>query len=43
MTWANYDDVIDQLTSGGLILRDGLQIDTPRPVRCFTAKCEEEM
>ena len=35
MTWANYDDVIDQLTSGGLILRDGLQIDTPRPVRCF--------
>ena len=35
MTWANYDDVLDQLTAGGLVLRDGLQIDTPRPVRCF--------
>lgn len=34
MTWANYDDVHDQLAACGLIV-DHLEVDTPRPVRCL--------
>lgn len=34
MSSSNYDDVISQLTSFGLILTDGLQVGTTRPVRC---------
>ena len=34
MSGSNYDDVISQLTGFGLILTDGLQIGTTRPVRC---------
>lgn len=31
--WANYDDVIGQLRSFGLDV-DGLEVNTPKPVRC---------
>lgn len=34
MTWANYDDVVDQLQAHGLYLPDGIQVNTPRMVRC---------
>jgi putative DNA primase/helicase len=33
MNWANYDDVVGQLEAGGLMLRDGIAVNTPRPVR----------
>jgi len=36
MSYANYDHVVDQLQAGGLLLRDGIEVGTPRPVRCFT-------
>lgn len=38
MSWVNYDDVLDQLRSAGLLDKHGgtlmeLEVDTPRPVR----------
>lgn len=33
MSWENYDDVLDQIRSAGLLV-DGLEVDTSRPVRC---------
>ena len=34
MTWANYDDVHDQLQASGLVVTH-LEVDTARPVRCL--------
>lgn len=34
MAIQNYDDVERQLQAAGLILKDSLQVGTPRPVRC---------
>lgn len=34
MTWANYDDALAQLQGAGLLMgRDGMLVDTPKPVR----------
>ena len=35
MTWANHDHVVDQLQAAGLLLKDGIAVDTDRPVRCY--------
>lgn len=35
MTWVNYDDVQRQLVDAGLILQGGIEINTPKPVRCL--------
>jgi putative DNA primase/helicase len=35
MSWVNYDDVIAQLRAGGLVIDGGIEVDTPRPVRCY--------
>lgn len=34
MIWVNYDDVVSQITSIGIVLNGGLQIGTRKPVRC---------
>ena len=34
MTWANYDDVVDQLQAGGLLIDGGIEVNTSRPMRC---------
>lgn len=34
MTWANYDDVLGQIRAAGIVVEDGLQVGTSRPVRC---------
>lgn len=34
MTWINTDSVLDQLYDAGLIIKGGLQVGTPRPIRC---------
>lgn len=34
MALLNYDDVERQLEAAGLVLKDSLQVGTPRPVRC---------
>ena len=38
MSWVNYDDVVAQMASAGLLVggRDALRVDTPKPVRCKT-------
>ena len=37
MTWANFDDVADQLRAGGLaISASDIEVDTPKPRRCYT-------
>ena len=33
MTWANHDHVVDQLQAAGLLLKDGIAVDTDSPVR----------
>lgn len=33
MSWANYDDVLEQLRAGGLMIDEGVEVDTARPVR----------
>lgn len=34
MTWSNYDDALAQIEGAGIIVQGGLQVDTPKPVRC---------
>lgn len=34
MSWINYDDIVAQLQSAGLLLDGSLRIDTTKPVRC---------
>jgi len=34
MTWANYDDVVDQLQAGGLLIDGGIVVNTSKPKRC---------
>lgn len=34
MTWLNYDDALAQIEAAGIIVQGGLQVGTPRPVRC---------
>lgn len=33
MSWVNYDDVLNQIRDGGLLV-DGIEVDTTRPKRC---------
>lgn len=41
MGWMNYEDVKEQLTGGGLLV-DHLEIDTPKPVRCGVVDWEKK-
>ena len=34
MTWTNYDDALSQIEAAGIIVAGGLQVGTPKPVRC---------
>src|SRR5574340_1044277 len=33
--WINYDSVLAQITGYGIIVKGGLDVGTPRPVKCF--------
>jgi putative DNA primase/helicase len=33
VSWANYDDVVDQLRAGGLMLDGGIEVDSAKPMR----------
>jgi putative DNA primase/helicase len=42
MTWANYDDVCNQLMSIGLQIDGGIEVDTMKPVRCHESGGDRE-
>lgn len=42
MSWANFDDVERQLLSAGLILKEGMQVGTHKPVRCHVEGLDRE-
>lgn len=42
MSWANFDDVIDQLQAGGLLIEGGIDVNTQRPKRVRIAGGDHE-
>ena len=42
MTYANYDDVLEQIRSHGLILKESLAVNTSRPVRVRVENSDHE-
>ena len=41
MSWANYDDALGQIRGAGLLV-DHLEVDTPKPVRCYVDGADRE-
>ena len=35
MSWINHDDVLAQIRAAGILIKDGLQVGTTKPVRCM--------
>ncbi|CAH1387979.1 DUF5906 domain-containing protein [Candidatus Nitrotoga sp. M5] len=42
MTYANYDDVAEQIRSHGLLIKGNLSVNTPKPVRVFIENGDRE-